>query len=263
MRACLGQHRAPRRFEPFLTTSYWTECLSGKTPSQRRTQPAEKHALPADVRAEQAPDQHARLPYPVLDVVAAVRPVARCRHVDMIERSLGGEPLDFVPVQVIEAVRADAVEQRRLGRASRPARSDGRTAGGRCGTLGGGHAGRKGGPDGRTCRCSGTLHSVGEGGHWHRPSGPDPDARACVHGQLRDGGKLSGDSLERDARGQDQRGDRQAQSSQGDRDRFVRRHECARSGALATRNPGGSREGRAEHPARHGHLPGPGPAASH
>jgi hypothetical protein len=35
MRARLGQRRAPRRFEPFVTTSYWTECLSGKTASQR------------------------------------------------------------------------------------------------------------------------------------------------------------------------------------------------------------------------------------
>src|SRR5437588_42621 len=50
------------------------------------------------VSGEQAPDERALLADPVLDVVAAARPLARGRDVNVVEHSFGREPPDFVAV---------------------------------------------------------------------------------------------------------------------------------------------------------------------
>ena len=78
-------------------------------------------AADVDVAAsgEQAPDERALLPDPVLDVIAAAGPLARRRDVNVIEHSLGGELPDLVAVDVVQAARPDAVEQRRFRRAGR------------------------------------------------------------------------------------------------------------------------------------------------
>ena len=50
-----------------------------------------------------AADERALLSDPVLNVFAAVRPLARRRDVNVIEHPFRGELLDLVPVDVVEA----------------------------------------------------------------------------------------------------------------------------------------------------------------
>src|ERR1700722_13109371 len=66
------------------------------------------------VSSEQAPYERALLADPVLDILAPTRPVAGRRHVNVIKHPFGREPPDFVPVDIVEAARADAVEQCRF-----------------------------------------------------------------------------------------------------------------------------------------------------
>ena len=107
---------------------------------------------------EQAPDERALLPNPVLDVVAAARPLTRRRDMYVVEHSIGGEPLDLVAVDVVEAGRADAIEERRFGQ--RDARALHRQTFGEEGTHGG-EAGPSADDDHRIRRVVLQVESVG------------------------------------------------------------------------------------------------------
>src|SRR6266487_2911199 len=100
--------RVPGRKRPMLRDDVGEGGANGVTHRLRAAD------VDVTVGGEQAPDERALLADPVLNVFAGAGRLARRRDVNVVEHSFGGELPDLVAVDIVDAARADAVEERRL-----------------------------------------------------------------------------------------------------------------------------------------------------